>query len=415
VSESRIVQSAVFLPLSAQLADPETITWCRGVPLLMAEELQAASLARACFAAWTSGEGASFRLVHLQTAPPEGHVSAYARAARTRLGASGWGSWYGEPFMRWLLVPASGGTPRKVSVEAPAGADRLAVVRASYDAVRRALGLSTDRPPVVLSATESDGALLAWLQDLESHWTRRRRGDAKPSDRDYRFLLSALTQDPSFEPAARRVLRRAGLALAGNDPGRAARSQAIEALETLLRLRPQDPMAWTLLGMLQRSLGRDEAAITSLRKAVKVGPESVAAHRELGSLWLRRRDLRKAGAHLRKAGKLSPRDPDTHMALGSMYLQLKDRTRAISHLRAVLKLAPGTATASTASRLLRDVDEGPVRTATNALSDVMPDTLDRDRSLIARTFGVNLETNDDVTSPGPGFMERLGDETERLD
>lgn len=415
MSEGRVLQTVVLLPLSAQLADPETITWCRGVPLLMAEELQASGTARACFAAWTTGEGPTLRLVHLQTAPPEGHVSAYARAARTRVGASGWGSWYGQPFMRWLFVPAEGGAPHKLSVDAPDGANRLQVVRAAYDTVWRGLGLSRPRPPVVLSATESDDALLAWLQDLESQWTRRRRGNDKPSERDYRYLLSALTHDPAFEPAARRVLRRAGLALAADDASRAARSHAVDALQTLVRLRSQDPMAWTLLGMIQRSLGRDEAAITSLRRAVKVDPDTVAAHRELGSLLLRQRDLRKAGAHLRKAGKLSPRDPETHMALGSMYLQLKDRNRAIGHLRAVLKLAAGTTTAATASRLLRDVDEGPVRTATNALSTVVPQGVDRDRDLIARTFGVNLELNDDITSPGPGFMERLDDETSGLD
>lgn len=415
MSASRILQSIVFLPLSAQLADPETITWCRGVPLLMAEELQAAGLARACFAAWTSGEGANFRLVHLQSAPPEGHVAAYARAARTRVGASGWGSWYGQPFMRWLLVPAQGGSPRKVSVDVSGEVTRLELVRASFTSIKRALGLSSDRPPVVLSATESDEALLAWLQDLESLWSRRRRGDTKPSDRDYRFLLSALTQDPSFEPASRRVLRRAGLALTASGSARAPRTLAVEALETVTRLRPGDDLAWTLHAMLQQTLGRDESAITSLRKAVKLAPESVAAHRELGTLLLRRRDLRKAGAHLRKAGKLSPRDPETHFALGSMYLQLKDRSRAINHLRAVLKLAPGTATAGTAAPLLRDVDEGPVRTATNALSDVVPDKVDRERGLIARTFGVNLELNDDITNPGPGFMARLDDETQSLD
>ena len=300
-------------------------------------------------------------------------------------------------------------------MEAGETSSRLEVVRAGYTAVRRGLGLDLERPPAVLDATESDDALLSWLQDLEDLWRRRRRGDNQPSERDYRFLLSAVTHDPSFEPAARRVLRRAGLALAAEDPGRKARSFAIDALQTLTRLRAADPLAWTLLGMLEQSMGRQEAAVTALRRAVKVDPEAAPAHRELGSMLLRQRDLRKAGAHLRKAGKLSPRDPDTHFALGSLYLQLKDRNRAIGHLRAVLKLAPGTTSASTASRLLRDIDEGPVRTATNALSHIVPAAQDRDRSLIARTFGMNLEVNDDITSPGPGFMERLGDETHGLD
>ena len=82
---AKTLQSAVFLPLSAQTSDPETIAWCRGVPLAIAEELQRLGMARASFAAWTTGRGLGLRLAHLQSAPPVGHVAAYARAARARI------------------------------------------------------------------------------------------------------------------------------------------------------------------------------------------------------------------------------------------------------------------------------------------------------------------------------------------
>ncbi len=411
MSDERILQSVVFLPLSAQTADPETVAWCRGVPMLVAEELQGSNQARSYFAAWTTGKDAEMRLAHLKTAPPEGHVAAYARAARCRLGISGWGSWFGDPFMRWLVVPASGNGARKIAVEAENGATRVEVVRRAFETVQKVLGLRATRAPRVLTATESDDALLAWLQDLVSSWHRHRQGLHGSSDADYRYLLSALTHDPGFEPAAIRVLRRAGRALAAGKDAADKIDRSVTALRTLVRLRPQDHPALTLLGMLQRSAGQDDDAIASLRRALKAEAEYAPAHRELGSLLLHQKDLRKAGAHLRRCAKITPRDPEAHFALGTLYLQLKDRKRALSHLRRVLQLAQGTATARASARLLRDVDEGPVRTSTNALGTVVPDKVSRDRDLISRTFGMPMGLNDDDhTSPGVDFLDRLDDE-----
>lgn len=411
MSDERILQSVVFLPLSAQTADPETIAWCRGVPMLVAEELQAGKQARSCFAAWTTGQDANMRLAHLKAAPPKGHVAAYARAARCRQGVSGWGSWFGDPFMRWLVVPANGSGARKVAVETQGGASRIEVVRHAFETVQRVLGLRSTHPPRVLSATESDDALLAWLQDLVSTWHRHRQGLAGASDADYRYLLSALSHDPGFEPAAIRVLRRAGKALAGGPGPNDDTARSVDALSTLVRLRPLDHPAQTLLGMLQRSAGDDVEAARSLRRALKADGEYAPAHRELGTLLMDQRDLRKAGAHLRRCAKITPRDPEAHFALGTLYLELRDRKRAISHLRTVLQLAPGTDTARTSARLLRDVDEGPVRTATNALGSVVPDKRTRDRDLISRTFGMPIGLDDDDhTSPPDDFLDRLDDE-----
>jgi hypothetical protein len=117
----------------------------------------------------------SLRLAHLQTAPPQ-HVAAYARAARTALGISGWGSWQGDPFLRWEVVEHDGDTLRRVLVDSRSGASRVEVVRSAFETAKLLLGLMDDRPPPVLGATESDPALLAWLQDRLKVWSRQRRG-----------------------------------------------------------------------------------------------------------------------------------------------------------------------------------------------------------------------------------------------
>jgi len=411
------LQSAVFLPLSAQTNDPETVTWCRGVPLVVAEEFQQLKLARANFAAWTTGRGASLRLAHLQTAPPAEHVGAYARAARAAVGISGWGSWQGDPFLRWEIVAHDGDTLRKVPVDTRAGASRIEVVESAFETAKLILGLMDERPPTVLGCTESDQALLAWIQDRLLVWSRQRRGLGGTHEGEYRFLLSALTFDPGFHPAARQVIRRAGAALANADEP-ASSIRAIDALGALLRVRPDDHLSWTLLGMLQRATGATEDAIGSLRRAASLNAEYGPAHRELGTLFLARDDVRAAGAHLRKAGKLTPKDPEIQMALGHLYLALKDRSRAARHFQAVLRLATGSALAREASRVLLGLEDGPSRRPTGALPDVAPRPRERskDRDLINRMFGTPLDlAADDVTSPGDDFLDRLDDEETNWD
>ncbi len=412
--------SAVFLPLSAQTADPETVTWCRGVPLLVAEELQRLGIARASFAAWTTGRGPSLRLAHLQTAPPPGHVAAYARAARAGLGISGWGSWQGDPFLRWEIVPHDGGDPRKVMVDTHAGASRVEVVQSAYETAKLMLGLWDDRTPPVLGGTESGQALLAWLQDRQQVWSRHRKGLSASHEGEYRYLLSALTVDPGFAPAARQVIRRAGAALAASKgAGDAACQRAVDALYDLLRVRSADHLSWTLLGMLQRSLKHHEEAVLALRRAAAADGEYAPAHRELGSLFLEQGDLRAAGAHLRKAGKLTPQDPEIQMGLGRLYLALKDRVRAGAHFQAVLRLASGSAMAKEASRILLDIDDdAPSRRPTSALGEAVPQPPDRsqDRDLISRMFGMPMDPDtDDITSPGIDFLDRLDDEATHWD
>ena len=165
--------------------------------------------------------------------------------------------------------------------------------------------------------------------------------------------------------------------------------------------------------MLHRALGQDEDAITALRRSAAINVDYSPAHRELGSLFLAQGDLRAAGAHMRKAGKLTPKDPEIQLGLGNLYLGLKDRSRAARHFQAVLRLAAGSALAKEASRILLDLEDGPSRMPTSALSEVERPTLDRakDRELISRMFGTPFELEaEDITSPGDDFLDRLDDE-----
>lgn len=387
--------SVLFLPLSAQLEDPETIAWSRAVPLLVAEGFSQITGIPSTFAIWTTGQGPAMRLCHLQVPAPVENVAAYGRAAGAALAFTGLASWHGDAFVRWDLVATDGRghlARSPVSVDDPGR--RSSVARAAWEAALGVLGVEKARLPSGLQ-TESDDAMISFARDREAVWTRRRRGLSV--DRiGYRYLLSSLTCDPSYEAPVREIFRRAGDSLVattgGWDQGRPMRAAAREALEAAVRLRRRDHVAWTLLGMLQRADERLNAAREALQKATAIQPDYAPAHREMGSVLLDLGQLRKAGAHLRKAGALAPRDPEVHLYLGGLYVATSQRRNATDHLRAVLKLAAGTGAAGQAARLLRDIDEGPVRTVTNPLAGRGDRRAreehhrSRDRALIARTF-----------------------------
>ncbi len=391
----RAPRTVLFLPLSAQLQDPETIAWARAVPLLVAEGLGEISSVPAGFAIWTTGSGPEMRMCHLQEPAPVEHVTAYGTAAGAALAFTGLSSWHGDPFVRWDVVAMDGrGAVARIGVESDEGAGRADVARAAWFAAIRSLGLEGEHLPPSLE-TRSDEAMISFARDREAMWCRRRR-DLPLERPNYRYLLSSLTCDPQYAAPVREIFRRAGEALVGSsdrwERPRSLRGEARTALEAVVRLRPRDHVAWTLLGMLNRADDRLNAAREGLQRAAGLSPDYSPAHRELGSVLLDLGQLRQAGAHLRKAGALSPRDPEVHLYLGGLYVATSQRPSATDHLRAVLKLAPGTRAAGQAARLLRDLDEGPVRTVTNPLAGrgaKRPQEehhRSRDRALIAHTF-----------------------------
>lgn len=367
--------TAVFLPLASPDEDAETAAWCRGWALASGSELRRRGGAAWSFAGWTAGRGAELRLAHLTTAPPTAHIAAFAQAAGAQLGISGWARWRDEGALTLATVRADGSAARRFDVDAGRRPTALDLARAAFRTACGILDVDPGPLPAEFTHTDSDGAVLAMLQDGVQGWFDRRRGQ-EPSGGS-RLLLSALGQDPRYDPAARAVLRRCG---AGLDDG-PARLQAIDDLQSLLRLRPDDAPAWTLLAMLHRRDQHLDPAEQAVRQALRASPDFAAAHRELGLQQLDVGAHKSAGAHLRRAGRLAPKDAETHLGLGQLCLVMGERERAEGHLASVLRLAPGTAAAGEAARTLRDLDEGPHRPG------AARPRRGADRDVIARTFG----------------------------
>ena len=101
-------------------------------------------------------------------------------------------------------------------------------------------------------------------------------------------------------------------------------SRAHDAFDRAVRLRAGDPAALVGLGLVQVGLGRWEAAIGTLARAVSEagGDRGILAdaYRGLGIAWRRRGDLDKAIRELRKAVAEDGDDLDARAALGEALL-----------------------------------------------------------------------------------------------
>jgi hypothetical protein len=302
--------TVVLLPFYAPDDDATTVAWCRGIPLAIAEGLGLAGIAQAVFVPYTTGVGTSQTVCHLADEPPRAWVSACLVAAQASVAITGLASLVGDPFVRLSLLPRDpAGRTLKVPVDAAAG-NRTDLCRAVWAALASTLGHPAAPPPPSLAGTRSEEALLSCIRDREVQYRKRRWGG---SDRaPYRELLSALTCDPQYDAAAIELMRRAGEALVAgpeDENSRIQRGDARHALTAVVRMRPADHVAWTLLGMVLRCEGDESEASRALRQATVLSPDYGPAHRELGSLLLDLGDLRAAGAHLRRAGQANPRDP----------------------------------------------------------------------------------------------------------
>lgn len=133
--------------------------------------------------------------------------------------------------------------------------------------------------------------------------------------------------------------------LVARDPDRAR-----DAFERALRLRGGDPAALVGHGLALVQLGRYEAAIAPLQRAVTDagGDRAILAeaYRGLGVAWRRRDDLDKAVRELRKAVAEDTTDPDARAALGeALVADRGSLDEAMRHLERAITVEPPPALA----------------------------------------------------------------------
>jgi type IV pilus assembly protein PilF len=119
---------------------------------------------------------------------------------------------------------------------------------------------------------------------------------------------------------------------------------------------PSPQMVYLNLALLYGTQGRDEEAISNLRRAVEIDPKYYQAHFELASLLDRDGKIAEAAREYEVAAPAYRNVGDYHYRLGFVYFRLGEKAKARDSLERAIAVAPGSNSAAQADELLRMID-----------------------------------------------------------
>ncbi len=132
-----------------------------------------------------------------------------------------------------------------------------------------------------------------------------------------------------------------GLYYAGQSPQRPELGErAYEHLQAATRLRPNDPLAHTALGIWLLKRNRLDEAGAVLARAVEVAPQNAEAQGYYGDYLYAAGRLDEAVACYQRAAELNPTWPSPHTSLGFVLARLGRPAEACAHLETSLRLKP---------------------------------------------------------------------------
>ncbi len=105
-------------------------------------------------------------------------------------------------------------------------------------------------------------------------------------------------------------------------------------------MEPFHADAWCLLGMSQRAQGQTSPAIASLQEALRLRPDFVEAHINLGNVFAGMQRWPEAIPHYRQALRLKPDHVDAHTNLGAAQQGQGELQLAVASYRRALRLNP---------------------------------------------------------------------------
>jgi len=118
--------------------------------------------------------------------------------------------------------------------------------------------------------------------------------------------------------------------------------QAIEELNSVVRLNPEAIEPHAILALLYSSQNKPDLATseyeTALKGASKLNPKNIDIYKSLGTVYLEQKRFKEAQDTYKLILGLSPTDASAHFYLGSIYNELKNNDSAIKELKAALEL-----------------------------------------------------------------------------
>jgi len=195
---------------------------------------------------------------------------------------------------------------------------------------------------------------------------------------------------PFANTANAQVTAALGLALNALNAGQPGAAEV--HLARILSVRPLEPDALQLLGLVRAMQGRFAEAETFYRKSLSVRPNQAHVRHNLGNALVAQKRHEEAIASYREAIRLKPDYPDAHVGLASALLTTRDIENAEHHYRLALRHQPNSVGAQVGLGALL-CDAGRLEEAEQVLRQALarPPANPRERAQIVFNLAVVLK------------------------
>jgi tetratricopeptide (TPR) repeat protein len=159
--------------------------------------------------------------------------------------------------------------------------------------------------------------------------------------------------------------------------------EAIQQLESAIRISRVFPETFNALGTLYINKGRVSEAVGAFEKAARLQPGAFWHHRNLANAYLQQDKIEEAIRELRLYAQLLPQSSDPHKMLGSVFMQSNQLTEAAREYQKAVELDPNDPTTHQALGLIYD-KQGRLEDAARELEWVLkihPDDFDGHNNL----------------------------------
>jgi serine/threonine-protein kinase len=217
--------------------------------------------------------------------------------------------------------------------------DLLTLEDEIYSQLVAALKLSPSGQELALATRHPTENFEAYDLYLKGRDAMRGEQDPKNIEAALDYYHQALQKDSGF------ALAYAGLADASRLMYFAKRDhtwaeKALEAAQQAQRLDDRLPEVHFSLGSVYTATGRTAEAITELRRALELAPNSDEAYRRLAAAYMDARRKNEAIRAFEKAAELNPYYWLNYRQLGKAYFQIGDNDKALAAWQKIIQLEP---------------------------------------------------------------------------
>ncbi len=163
--------------------------------------------------------------------------------------------------------------------------------------------------------------------------------DAKSIQTALDFFDQALKTDPTFALAYTGIAD-ASLRMYGTRKDSLWTQKALAAAQQADQLNDALPEVHSILGAVYSATGKSAEAVSELKRALSLAPNSDESYRRLGKAYLDRGDGQQAIEAFKKAIQLNPYFWVNQDALGNAYFQLGDYSQALLAFQQITVLEP---------------------------------------------------------------------------